>query len=171
MQQLLSDGRCEIALLYDDGDLSHRFEREVLYKAVPKVLLGKNHRLSKRTYVPLSALADEPLIMIDIPPSRETTKAIFRNAGITPNIRYVTKSLELARALVANGFGYCIAVQRPVGDMSYDGLPVVVKPFSAKSAFDITVMLCHIGSQRSPRTQALSALCQKLWGGQGPGSG
>src|SRR5258708_4933155 len=46
IQLALDQGRCEAAILYDDGDLSPMFRREVLYTVDPKIFLSPQHRLS-----------------------------------------------------------------------------------------------------------------------------
>jgi DNA-binding transcriptional LysR family regulator len=86
IQLALDQGRCEAAILYDDGDLSPMFRREVLYTVEPKIFLSPQHRLSGAEAIGLRDLAGEPFIMVDIPPSRENIKALFRSARVTPNI-------------------------------------------------------------------------------------
>ncbi|MGE3993709.1 LysR family transcriptional regulator [Pseudorhodoplanes sp.] len=167
LQKHLQDGRCELAILYDDDDLAPNFVREVLYKTPPKIVLPANHRLARSTTVNLRDLQGEPFIMIDLPPSRENVKAIFKTAGVTPNIRYVTSSIELVRAFVARGFGYSILVQRPANDISYEGFPIAVRPIK-KHHFEIRVVLCRAAGRPSGRVQAFSEMCHRLLDNAGP---
>jgi DNA-binding transcriptional LysR family regulator len=160
IQLALDQGRCEAAILYDDGDLSPMFRREVLYTVEPKIFLSPQHRLSGAEAIGLRDLEGEPFIMVDIPPSRENIKALFRSARVTPNIRHVTESLELARALVARGLGYSIMVQRPATNVSYEGLPVTTSRLTGFD-FEITVILCSWATQPSHRLEAFFSICRQ----------
>ena len=72
----------------------------------------------------LADLADEPLIMFDVPSARNAAQMLER-AGITPNVRHFTSNIEVVRSLVARGVGYSILVQRWPIDLSYEGRPLV----------------------------------------------
>ncbi len=73
LQARLLDGTCELAFLYQQ-DLLPGIGTTVLYDQQPSVLLSANHRLGKRKTVALKELADEPLILLDVPPAPITSK-------------------------------------------------------------------------------------------------
>ncbi|MDB5534692.1 MAG: hypothetical protein JWO28_3007 [Hyphomicrobiales bacterium] len=170
VQEHLYDGRCEVAILYDDGNLASRFTREKLYDVIPRIILSAGHRLAKSPTIRLQDLADEPFIMTNVLPSREFTKVIFQRTGITPKVRHATGNFELARAMVARGCGYSIMVQTPESEFSYEGLPLVARPI-ADLDFSIAVTLCRWTNIKPGRQlQAFADICHQMFDAGGPGA-
>jgi DNA-binding transcriptional LysR family regulator len=125
--RLLRGGDIEIALLYD-LELPEDIAVEHLARFAPQVLLPARHRFAKSDSVRLEWLAEEPFILLDIPPSREYFVGLFRTEGLKPRIRFSTHSLETVRGMVGQGLGYSVLVTRPLVDTTYDGERVVVRP-------------------------------------------
>ena len=122
----LRQGRHELALLYDLG-LPDDLHSIALAEVAPYVLLPNTHPLTKRDEIALRSLADEPLILLDVPPSRDYFTGLLAGAGIKPRIAFSSPSLELVRGLVGRGLGYSLLVTRPSGDVSYDGQGLSVR--------------------------------------------
>ncbi|MGI9435733.1 MAG: LysR family transcriptional regulator [Geminicoccaceae bacterium] len=116
----LRQGRYEQALLYD-LDLPEDLCSVELTKVSPYILLPESHPLAGQEDIALHDLADEPLILLDVPPSRDYFTGLLQHAGIEPRIAFSSPSLELVRGLVGCGLGYALLVTRPSGDVSYDG--------------------------------------------------
>ncbi|WP_313816699.1 LysR substrate-binding domain-containing protein [Citricoccus sp.] len=127
VQQRLAAGQLDIAIAYDLS-LPAGLRRQRLYNAEPMMVLAEDHPLASRTELALADVADEPMILLDVNPSRENTMMMFDSAGLQPNIRFRTTDYEVTRSLVGRGMGYAILVQQPVGDRSYEGRPLVVRP-------------------------------------------
>jgi len=123
LQAKLLDGTCEVALLYD-LDLQLGVQHEVLYRTRPHVLLPAAHPLAGQAPVSLHDLADEPMIMLDYPPSLHYFTQLLESVGVRPAIRHTTSSFETVRSLVARGLGYSLLIQRPTSHVSYEGLPL-----------------------------------------------
>jgi DNA-binding transcriptional LysR family regulator len=126
LPQRLLAGALDLAIVYDIA-LPDGLESVLLYRAPAYVLLSDGHPLAAREVVPLEALADDPQILLDIPPAAQHTLLLFERAGLTPRIAHRTSDFELTRSLVARGFGYAVLIQRPAVDRTYEGLPVVVR--------------------------------------------
>ncbi len=118
--QMMERGALDTALLYDMG-LARSVRLESLTSFVPYALLPAGHALATRTSLSLAALAQEPFILINLPHSREYFLSLFRQAGVAPRIAYTSPSIEMVRALVANGLGVSLLTTRPARDWSYDG--------------------------------------------------
>jgi len=102
LQEDLLAGTCEIALTYD-LDLSNRLDKVLLTEVPPYVLLAADHPLAKRRRLDLRVLSQEPMVLLDLPHSREYFRSIFLAAGVEPNVRHRTRNVEMLRGLVANG--------------------------------------------------------------------
>ncbi|ROR08851.1 LysR family transcriptional regulator [Erwinia sp. JUb26] len=120
----LAAGRFDVALLYQhDLDNSLTVEPLVAPRR-PYILLPADHRLAQQDAVSLSDLADEPMILLDVQPSRNYFISLFTRAGITPDIVFSSPSIEMVRGMVGHGFGFAVLVTRPSGQFSYDGKPL-----------------------------------------------
>lgn len=123
--QNLTAGNLDVALLYHH-ELNHHISTDVLAEPrKPYVLLPANHRFAQQTQVSLAELATEPMILLDVLPSRNYFVNLFTQAGITPNIVFSSPSIEMVRGMVGQGLGFAILVTRPYGQYSYDGQPLV----------------------------------------------
>ena len=111
------------------------------------------------TRVPLVALKNEPLILLDIAPSRTYFTRILESAGITPNIAFSSPSLEVVRGLVGQGLGYSILVTRPFGDHSYAGEKLAVRPIAEEAERGV-IALASLRQMRKTRlVSAFEAHC------------
>lgn len=123
--QGLTAGTFDIAILYDH-DLDNTIEAEPLMPPQkPYVLLPANHRFASQRQVSLRELALEPMILLDVQPSRTYFVKLFEDLGLTPNIVFGSPSIEMVRGMVGQGFGFSLLVTRPHFDSTYDGKKVV----------------------------------------------
>jgi DNA-binding transcriptional LysR family regulator len=121
--EMLQRGDIDLALTYD-LELSQDMAFEPLISLPAYVMLPEGHRLTGRDVVTPEELADEPMVLLDLPFSREYFLSAFHQKGIRPNIAERTGDIAVMRSMVANGFGYGIANMRPLNTMSPDGKPL-----------------------------------------------
>lgn len=120
LEERLLQGRADVALLYR-VDVPSSLTFDALWEFRPYVIVASDHPLATRHSLSLAELVGEPLIQVDIQPSRQNTELMFARAGLSPDIRYTTTNYELARSLVGRGLGYSVLVQRPKSSVTYDG--------------------------------------------------
>lgn len=125
----LERGVLELALLYD-RQLDPGLAYTEIGRLYPYVLLPAAHPSASAAAVSLAALAAEPAIVLDVPPSRENWQEMTSSLAIEPLVGHRTRNFELARCLVGRGLGYCVLYQRPPLDITYEGRPVVAKPIA-----------------------------------------
>lgn len=123
-------GSLDVAMLYDLG-LSRRVRLTQVASLWPYALLPWGHALAKHATVSLADLAREPVILINLPHSREYFLSLFRAVGAAPRIAHETASLEMLRSMVANGLGVSLLTTRPVRDTSYDGKRIACRRLRA----------------------------------------
>jgi DNA-binding transcriptional LysR family regulator len=109
----LESGLIDLALTYDLG-LSGKIARMTLVKLAPYAMLPTGH----------------PLILTDQALSWQHVLEIFQRAGTDVDVVARASTFELQRSMVANGFGVAVAYTRPIGDRSYDGKSLVIRPIS-----------------------------------------
>ncbi len=95
-----------------------------------RALLPPYHPLAQRETVDLRDLARDPLILVNLPHSRNYVLSLFQIAGAVPEIIFETGLIEMLRALVANGQGVgFLATGLPDGQ-TYDNRSVVARPLA-----------------------------------------
>ncbi|MDX6280269.1 MAG: hypothetical protein QOH03_1340 [Kribbellaceae bacterium] len=162
LQAALLDGRCELAFLYQQ-DLLPGIETVVLHDRPPSVLLRGGHRLARRRSIRLAELADEPFVLLDVPPSERYFQAVFDAAGVAMAPAHRAGSFELARALVARGIGYSLAVQTPAVELSYEGLPVLTRALADVVPTTPVVLGWAAGGRLTRRGEAFLGYCRKAF--------
>ncbi len=128
----LTSGRLDLALLYD-LELPDRIHCEHVATGHPYALLRADHPLARRRRIRLQDLADEPFILLDVPPSRTYFLGLFEAAGLKPEVAFASSSLEMVRGLVGCGGGFSLLVTRPHGDATYDGSALAIRPIDVGS--------------------------------------
>jgi DNA-binding transcriptional LysR family regulator len=88
-------------------DAVNGIELTILNKGQFKAILPENHPLSKDTAISISALAKEPFILLEEGHFYEPLEA-FRNAGVTPQIKYTLHDDYAIMAMVEEGLGVSI---------------------------------------------------------------
>jgi DNA-binding transcriptional LysR family regulator len=110
LDEWLHKRQIDLALMYDVG-LPADIERECLAELKPYALVPSESPLAKRRRaVSLHELAEQPFIQIDLPQSRDFLMAPFWQHGLSPDVRYRAASIDLVRAMVANGLGVSLLI-------------------------------------------------------------
>jgi DNA-binding transcriptional LysR family regulator len=127
----LRSGRFDLAVTYD-LNIGADLDFEPLAEVPFHVVLPTRHRLARRPAVSLRDLADQPLVLLSLPQSRDYFLSIFYGLGLQPHVAHETPSFEMVRGLVANGHGYSVMHSRPVSEQALDGMRLVYRPVSEK---------------------------------------
>lgn len=120
----LENGRIDVALLYEFG-LPSTLDIVPLAHVRPYGLLPQNHRLAGRETVTVSELLQDPLILMNLPHSRAYFLTLAQMNGVIPTISHETGSIEMVRAMVANGLGVGLLATDIPHLASYDGRPIL----------------------------------------------
>lgn len=151
--QKLSNAEIDVAIMYDllvpDG-----FDFVPLASLPPHVLVGEVHPFARLSAVTVQDIAPEPLLLLDLPISREYFLAIFMQAGIDPNIGARSPHQDILRTMAANGYGYTLANVRPRADVAMDGRKLV----RVRLAGDHKPMVIGLVSLRDRRKSRLIEL-------------
>ena len=161
----LREGRLELTLGYGLGHPAG-ITHFSLYSLSPHVVLPLGHRLAQRRSVTLKQLDGEPMVLLDLPHSRDYFAGLFGAAGIAPAVRYRTHSAETARALVARGLGYTVLNLQAANHVSLDGLPYAVVPLGShlpRGGSELEVVLGSAQNTKlTRRAQAVADLCTRV---------
>lgn len=162
LRESLLSGECEVALMYDI-DLADDFDVTPLADLKPYVLLPDNHRLTGQFEVMPEDLAEEPMVLLDAPPSADYFLGLLRAARVEPHVAYRPSSFEMVRGMVGQGLGYALLVTKPAADMTYDGMKLVTRPLIGVHPATRIVVARPKGADAAPAAQRFAALCQQAF--------
>lgn len=157
---LLENGDVDIALTYD-RPLSEQRRFEPLFSAPAHAVLPADDPLVAKSRVSPRDLAKRPMVLLDLPRARDYFMELFEHHGVTPNIVHSTRSAEIARALVAGGFGFTILNIR-YAEQDGKRQDFVMRPISGQP-FVPVFGIASMPDARQPRiVQAFLAHCREL---------
>jgi len=142
----LLSGQADLALCYD-LDLPEAIASSVVDTARPYLAVPPDHKLAGAGSVKMSALKDEPFVLLDLPHSRDLMLSIARLGGREPDVRFRSASYETVRTFVARGLGYSILHQRPQHGLTYDGGKLATVEIR-DDVPDLKTVLAYLRTQR-----------------------
>jgi DNA-binding transcriptional LysR family regulator len=155
MASALSSGRAQIGLAYPFG-LGPTIRTAAVTTIAPYVLVSENHHLAESKSISLDRLRDEPMILLDLPFSRDYFLDLLRERDIEPVVRYRTGNYETVRSLVAQDQGFSILNQLPVSSVTYSGQSVVPLRIHDDVPGLPVVIASLAGARPTARTRAVS---------------
>lgn len=162
LMQGLHRGRFDLVFLYD-LELGNSINKEALNAPhKPYALLPAGHRLAKQATVTLEELSHEPMILLDVVPSRNYFVDIFKNRGFYPTVAYSSPSIEMVRCMVGQGLGFSLLVTRPYTENTYDGQRLVQLDIEDDMPTSTLVMAYLKNSQPSPTTRLFMDYCHSV---------
>lgn len=154
----LSTGEVDLVLSYD-FDLPPNLAAEKLADVPPYALLPASHPLASSAQVSLRDLAVEPMILLDMPPSRTYFPSLFAEHGLAPRICYRSPSFEMVRSMVGNGMGFTLLGTKPATSSTYDGRAVVARPLAEPTTPSRLAIVSRAGH---PLGSAAGAFAERL---------
>lgn len=158
----LLNGRLELALSYGLNP-DERIMQKALLTCPPYVLLSKQHLLSQHKQLALEQLKNEPMILLDLPHSRDYFTSLFAQVGFEPQIYYRSTNFEMVRTMVGAGLGFSLLNQKPNTQQTYNGDTVKIIPLKQQQIQVLEVVIArHAEVKPSVRAEAVMGLIQDL---------
>jgi DNA-binding transcriptional LysR family regulator len=158
--EFLDEGEADVAFTYSES-VDERYDFVPLFTAPPYAIVSLDDPLANQSAVSMRDLAQRPMVMLDLPRTREYFTNMFETLGLSPNIAHSTRSSEIVRALVAGGFGFSLLNIRPVDyreeETRYRILPILNPPQSP--VFGIASVA---GTEQPRMVKTFVASCVKL---------
>ncbi|MCM1014017.1 MULTISPECIES: LysR family transcriptional regulator [unclassified Brevibacterium] len=130
IQRMVLGGEIDIAVMYRKQVQIDGLRRHTLCEVQLYALFAHDHPLAGRTEVEIGEFIDEPLILLDAPPTAEILLSMVRDIGLEPRVRWLIPNVETIRSMVSMGLGYSLtyAVPHPTvrafQGLSLDYVPV-----------------------------------------------
>lgn len=158
--EMLQLAEVDVAITYD-LELPQDVVFEPLAALPPYVLISSDHAWASRNSLTLEDLYKEPMVLLDLPMSRDYFLSMFRDQNLRPTIAERTAEVAVLRSLVANGFGYALLNIRSRIDLAPDGKGVAMVPLQGGYR-PMTLGLATIRSDFETRiVRAFRDHCQK----------
>ncbi len=162
-------GKADVAITYD-LDLPKGLEFTPLTSLPPYAVLSRKHPLAKRKRLTLEKLSTEPLVLLDLPLSRDYFLSLFHSQKLTPTILSKTQQIDVMRSIVGQGYGYGLANVKPTNTMSLDGSELVYMPLDGQLPALTLGLLNHASAARSKLAKLfIEHVYSSLEDGQLPG--
>ncbi len=126
---------------------------ESLARLPPHILISRDHQLANRKSLALQDLDGEPMILLDLPYSRQYFLSLFQSEGLKPEIYARSGNQEVVRTMVANGYGYTIANVRPRNLSALDGKGLSLVKLTGDHK-PMTIGVATLSQERKPRVLA-----------------
>ena len=131
--QSLRRAETDVAITYD-LQIGDDIAFAPLASLAPYALFGASHPLARERSVKLAQLASLPMVLLDLPMSREYFRALFSRERLEPQIAWISAQQEVVRSMVANGLGYALANVRPRSHVALDGRRLYPVPLAGDPA-------------------------------------
>ena len=133
IMEYLDEGEADVAFTYSES-VDERHDFVPLFEAPPYAMVSLDDPLADKAATTMVELAERPMVMLDLPRTRDYFTAMFEARGLSPNIAHSTRTSEIVRALVAGGFGFSLLNIRPVDyredESRYRIVPILDPPVS-----------------------------------------
>ncbi|HWH26301.1 MAG TPA: LysR family transcriptional regulator [Pseudolysinimonas sp.] len=159
--QKLAVNELDCAILLDLY-LPETVNRMPLKRSPVYVILGADHRLSRREGLTLEDVKDEPLILYDVDAANTHTLLLFQQAGIHPQVAYRIADYELVKSMVARNLGFSLMVHRPAHALSHEGREVVAVPLVIADAEESIVGIWPEGATLNRRAETFLAVARTV---------
>ncbi|MEM9044923.1 MAG: LysR family transcriptional regulator [Pseudomonadota bacterium] len=125
--RMLGTAEIDVAITYD-LEIPNDIAFAELIVLPPCIMLPPDHPMAESSAVSLGELETEPMILYDVPLSREYFLSLFTELGLRPTIAERTTDIAVARSLVANGFGFSLVNTGTKTLKAPDGEVLAIRP-------------------------------------------
>jgi len=151
----------DVAVTYD-LQISNDIDFTPLVALPPYALFGESDPLHVRTQVTLAELSGRPMILLDLPISRDYFLAMFAKEQVEPKVSWRSPHQEVVRTMVANGYGYALFNARPKAQIALDGKRLYRVPLAGDHPPAVIGLATLRQLTKSRLIQVFEAHCRNL---------
>ena len=155
----LQANQYDVVIMYQ-LDVPSTLQLEHLASFKPHVIMAPTHPLANERTITLKKLADWPMVLLDLPRSREYFSTLFESRGLHPVVSMRSPSFETVRSLVANGAGFSVLVTRPGSKQSCDGKALVEREIENQIPLTDVVLVHHQNERPTRLHQEFIRFCK-----------
>ncbi|MFI7481624.1 LysR family transcriptional regulator [Kocuria sp. M1R5S2] len=161
VQEAMLAGRLQLCAVYEAQVLSD-CAAEVLREMKRQVALSPEHPLAAQEAVSLADLAPYPAILVDEEPALQRNLAEFARAGVEPDVRWHSASVQAIQSVVGRNLAYSLLMQ-PVAT-SPEGRPLVFRPLAGDIPTNSVMAVLPAGVAPSTLVEEALTALRAHWG-------
>ena len=156
----LENGEVDLVFTYD-RHVPPAQAFEPLFSAPPYALISKSDAVSQLGSITFEQLSKKPMIMLDLPYTRDYFLELFRARGLEPELSHSTRSSEIAQALVEGDFGYTLLNIQP---RTYSAKDSRFRAIPISDSTDVPIFgIATLGNLRQPKNvRSFIKICTQL---------
>ena len=156
----LENGEVDLVFTYD-RHVPPAQAFEPLFFAPPYALISKSDAASQLGSITFEQLSKKPMIMLDLPYTRDYFLELFRARGLEPELSHSTRSSEIAQALVEGDFGYTLLNIQP---RTYSAKDSRFRAIPISDSTDVPIFgIATLGNLRQPKNvRSFIKICTQL---------
>ena len=156
----LENGEVDLVFTYD-RHVPPAQAFEPLFSAPPYALISKSDAASQLGSITFEQLSKKPMIMLDLPYTRDYFLELFRARGLEPELSHSTRSSEIAQALVEGDFGYTLLNIQP---RTYSAKDSRFRAIPISDSTDVPIFgIATLGNLRQPKNvRSFIKICTQL---------
>lgn len=166
--ELLKGNFVDVVVSYSLIDFA-QWEVETLTKIPPHAIVSTRHHLATKTTTTLQEIAQEPLVLLDLPYTGAYYLGLFEAHGLSPEVAYRIEGYETVRSMVAEGFGVSVLSHRPQHNKTYVGDGVHVLELEGVNQPVAVQLVRHPQSSESPLVKEFAAVAHRVFRGGASG--
>ncbi len=161
LQRAVGEGELDLAFVYSLQVVPGVDVVEVV-ESRPQFMLAASHPLAGSASLRFADLADEDVVLFDVPPSAERVTAMFRSAGIEPKVRWKSVVAQTIRGIVASGVAISVTHVWPGMASRYAADKVVLIPIEGELPENWLVAAVPPGVKRPRRVDEVIAASREM---------
>lgn len=160
VQEAMLAGRIQVCVMYQAQVMSD-CATEILKETRRQVVFSPEHPLAVRETVSLAELAPYPAMLVDEEPALQRTIAEFARAGVEPDVRWRSASVQAIQNVVGRNLAYSLLMQPAAA--SPEGRPLVFRPLAGKIPTNSVVAALPAGVTPSALVEETLAALRAYW--------
>jgi DNA-binding transcriptional LysR family regulator len=160
VQQMVLNGEIDVAVMYRKQIQMEGITRHDLAEVQLHAIVSADHAVAEKSGVDIAELVEDPLILLDSPPTADLLVSQIRGLGYEPSVRWLLPNAETIRSMVGWGLGFSLANAVPHPEtLTFQGMPVRYVPVTNPEFSNTIIGVTMAGAQLSKKiTTALDVL-------------
>lgn len=161
IQEAMLSGRLQLCVVHEAQVLPD-CTAEALRITKRQVALSPEHPLAGQGAVSLAELAPYPAMLVNEEPALQKTLAEFARAGVEPNVKWRSASVQVIHNVVGRNLAYSL-LMHPVA-LSLEGRPLVFRPLTGDIPTNSVMAAAPAGVTHSALVEESLAALRVHWG-------
>ncbi len=150
-------------ILFMDYAVHPDIQQHMLIEIPPYLIVPADHPLGSRAQATFSDLADETIILLDLPMTLDYYNTLLKHYDLRPNVVAGANNVEMVRSMVAAGLGVSILNMRPRTATAYSGAEIACVPLVTEVEQKLSLVLGSLPGQKRRIVREFITRCETFF--------